>query len=163
MSLFKKWSRRQQRDKGALQRLHESEPPTGAADFPLIVNFGWGGRAGQLLGVVLAVAGPLLLYLILAFAIVFELGLFLLALASMLPDFTNLNTAVIVSGEGVRLEKLHRSYTNPLVGCAIHPGNPRSVFDKGHRSRCARYSRNRQSEPGKAGRTPPGHPCPARG
>ncbi len=117
MSIFRKWQRRKQRDKEALAKALREEPPVGAADFPFRVEFGWGGQAGQLVGLVLAVVGPLILHLILdfglTFAIFIEIAFILLALASNIPDFTSLNRAVTISGEGVRLDKLHRSYVLP--------------------------------------------------
>jgi len=117
MSVFKKWQRQQQRDKDALKKLFESDPPPGAADIPLGVAFGWGGRTGQILGLLLGLLGPIFLHIILDFplnlAIFFEIAFLLLAVASTLPDFTNLNTAVTISGEGVRLEKVHRTYVIP--------------------------------------------------
>jgi len=117
MSIFKKWSRSQQRDKAALNKIRESEPPTGSADIPLRVGFGWGGRTGQIFSLALALAAPIFLHFILdvdlTYAVFIEIAFILLALASSLPDFTNLNTAVMISGEGVRLEKLHRTYVIP--------------------------------------------------
>ena len=114
MSIFRAWRRGIERDKDALAKVLAQEPPTGAADIPLHVEFVWGGALVPLFGVFAALAAPIFFHFVLEFewlfTLFFESAALLFFLASNIPDFTSLNRAVTISGEGVRLEKLHRSY-----------------------------------------------------
>jgi Tetratricopeptide repeat len=117
MSIFRKWRRRAENDEDALRKVLEKEPPLGAADIPVQINFGWGEALGQLSGFFAPVLGLLLVHLVFGLDLrwaLFIAGIFsLFNLASLIPDFTSLIRAITISGEGVRVEKLHRSYVIP--------------------------------------------------
>jgi hypothetical protein len=117
MTIFNKWQRRQTPDKEALAKVLSGEPPMGAADIPVQVDFGWGGSLGRIASVIGPIIAFFVLHLVLGFDLRFTLFLgailLLFALISNIPDFNSLTRAVTISGEGVRVEKLHRSYVIP--------------------------------------------------
>lgn len=112
-----KWQR-PRRDKEALGKALAEPFPESAADVPLRVEFGWGGAFGY--GVRVSFFGATLVGLHFLFGLEVGIAILLITvahvmfgLASSLPDFTNLNRALNISAEGVRLEKIHRSYAIP--------------------------------------------------
>jgi hypothetical protein len=111
------WLWRRRRDPGLLASLLARELPPTATGVPVRATFGPFG----LIGIAGYIAVPIISFLVLHFLFDFrtDVGLFLgavsvlLELAAALPHFDNLNRSVTVSAEGVRLEKLHRSYLIP--------------------------------------------------
>jgi hypothetical protein len=115
--ISRSWFRRSRRDPYRLARLLAQDIPPAAAGIPARITFGLSG----ILGIVGYLVGPALSFLVLHFVFDFKtpLGLFLAAVSALLevaaalPRFDNLNRAVSASAEGLRLEKVHRSYVIP--------------------------------------------------
>lgn len=105
------------RDPKALRKLLAEEPPANATTFPLRVRFGYGGVVGALVVLLVPSLAFLALHWLLGLDLKFGLVIagagIIAGFLSSAPDFTNLNQAMSISGEGIRLEKAHRTYTVP--------------------------------------------------
>ena len=118
MSRLLAWARRKQDAQGALREALEAPLPSGAPDLPFEVDLGaWSAtvRHAVSLAVILSVLVTFRILGELAInlpALLLVMGVVLFALAS-LPELAALNRSLRISGEGIRLEKVLRTYTVP--------------------------------------------------